>query len=147
MIARQEQRAGEELFVDFPARRCPSSNCGLARSLHNLQSALDHLVWRPSEDHSGPNDADTATQFPIFWTGNGYQPHGINRIRRVGPGAAVVIGLLQPFHEQEPRGHSLLFVRKRDNGDKHRALAITAGAATATLTASTTRMAHAARSI
>lgn len=93
---------------------------------HNLRSALDHLVWRLSDDFGGTNPDDTATQFPIFRTEIGYNTRGSNQIARVGPSAAAVIRLLQPFHDQEPRVHPLWFVRELDNGDKHRELAVTA---------------------
>jgi hypothetical protein len=97
--------------------------------VHNLRSALDHLAWQLSEDASGSNEADTTTQFPIFKTETGYDTRGINQIVRVGPGAATVIRLLQPFHDDLATLHPLWFIRELDNGDKHRKLAVSAAAA------------------
>lgn len=97
--------------------------------IHNLRSALDHLVWRLAEDFSGPKDDDTTTQFPIFKSEEGFEARGVNQITRVGPGATAVIRLLQPFHDDDPRVNPLWFIRELDNRDKHRELAVTAVAA------------------
>jgi hypothetical protein len=112
-----------------PARRFAAL---IGDCAHNLRSALDHLAWRLSADFSGPNDGDTMTQFPIFRFEkgkSGFDPRGVNQIARVGPGAAAVIRLLQPFHDDQPLVHPLWFVRELDNGDKHRQLAVSAAAA------------------
>ena len=126
-----DAKAGKHVFRIHVHRDPPKHRLAalVGDCVHNLRSALDHLVWRLSEDFGGSNDADTMTQFPIFRTEVGYDTRGINQIVRVGPGAAAIIRLLQPFHFDPPILHPLWMIRELDNGDKHRELAVTAVAA------------------
>lgn len=126
-----DANTGERVYSIHVLRELPTNRfAALAGDcVHNLRSALDHLVWRLSEDHGGVNEGDTLTQFPIFRTEIGYDGRGVKQIARVGGGAAAVIRSLQPFHDDEPFVHPLWFVRELDNSDKHRSLAITAVAA------------------
>jgi hypothetical protein len=99
--------------------------------VHNLRSALDHLAWQLSNDFGGPNDADARTQFPIFRFERGkrgFDVAGAQQISRIGPGAATVIRLLQPFHDDQPLVHPLWFVHDLDRRDKHRQLSVSAAA-------------------
>lgn len=94
--------------------------------VHNLRSALDHLVWQLSEDSSGAAERDTITQFPIFRYEGLYESSGLRQVARVGERAASVIRLLQPFHHDQPLLHPLWFVHDLDIRDKHRELAVSA---------------------
>ena len=97
--------------------------------VHNLRSALDHLVWQLSEDFSGVDDSDTTSQFPIFRSEHLYQSRGVNQIGRVGASATALIRLLQPFHDEQPLAHPLWFVHDLDRRDKHLEASLTAVAA------------------
>lgn len=109
--------------------------------VHNLRSALDHLVWQLTivRDGSPPDpiprhSAWEAAQFPILsnpsdWLrvdrkgarkGRPSVQTGMGRVERVPPLAQTRIKRLQPFATRQPERHPLWVLAELSNIDKHR---------------------------
>jgi hypothetical protein len=98
--------------------------------VHNLRSALDHIVYalvssNPDRPSGTPS---TQTMFPIRDTHAGYR-HQIEKLRRLDglpDAAAALVDRMQPYHTRESGGdhtlHPLWILDKLDNIDKHRRL-------------------------
>lgn len=90
--------------------------------LHNLRSALDHLIWRLVQHNGqipGPNN-----EFPVFLKQSGFDKRGPEMLRGVHPGAIDLIQTLQPFAEGG-KGNLLWILNLLNNIDKHRVLHVT----------------------
>jgi hypothetical protein len=97
--------------------------------VHNLRSALDHLVWELVIHHTGSPPTSNKTQFPIFETEKGYRDRSGPNIAGVSPEAATLIESLQPFatgKDGDPRAsiqrQPLWLLHELSNFDKHRTL-------------------------
>lgn len=109
--------------------------------VHNLRSALDHIVWSLS---GGDGMAPTHTEFPIFKDENKYldrtgkgdpaRGSGLWKIEGVQSfQARTAIRWLQPFRGPDPTGHPLWILHELDRIDKHRRLHVVVGWAYANL--------------
>lgn len=95
--------------------------------LHNLSSALDHLVCSLARV-TDPEDQCTTTEFPIFTDKAKFEAKKERALRRVPEGAQGVIEELQPFNSGEnPPMHVLELLRRFYNIDKHRRLHLVVG--------------------
>jgi hypothetical protein len=101
--------------------------------LHNLRSALDHLVWELVilETGEAPKPrkpgSTTKTGFPIFETPGGYDGDRGERLmlHGVGAPARALIRSEQPFHTGEDVASPLWHLHVLSNFDKHRTLHVT----------------------
>lgn len=96
--------------------------------IHNLRSALDHLIFAVAVSQTKANtpDDERVLQFPIADTPEKFASQA-SRIKSLSEAVKTSIEGLQPFK----RGHQLLppllaLVRDFDNSDKHRLLNIAA---------------------
>ena len=94
--------------------------------LHNLRSALDHLIWELVILATGsPPDLPTKLQFPIFKTKERFKSRGIPQQLASVPQAAIdLIESEQPFNvggDKNPLWH----LSELSNCDKHRTLHLT----------------------
>ncbi|HZT66044.1 MAG TPA: hypothetical protein VFA11_09680 [Acidimicrobiales bacterium] len=98
--------------------------------VHNLRSALDHMIWDLS---GGTGNAPPRSEFPIFDDQTKYLERGKNGKPVHGSGLAKIEGVkdldarrvirnLQPFKASEPHRHPLWVLHELDRVDKHRAL-------------------------
>jgi hypothetical protein len=86
-------------------------------AVHNLRSALDHLVWQLVEANGGkPN---SKTEFPIFENAKEYVAKKAGKIQGIGNKAIDLIDSIGPYKE---RRISLWWLHKLDILDKHRTL-------------------------
>lgn len=104
--------------------------------VHNLRSALDHIVWGlASEEHHGRRPFP---EFPIFLKPgpghDGFHASGIPKIWSLPEEAKILIERVQPYQRphwdgwHQPgvdRASPLYDIRNLDNIDKHRRLVIT----------------------
>jgi hypothetical protein len=111
----------------------------LGDAIHNLRSALDHLVFQlvvsnpdPDKPSDVPNDK---TMFPICDTKHGFrrQVDKLGRITGVSDDVAAIIQRFQPYHRRDAgldhRVHALWLLNTLENIDKHRRMTIVAGVA------------------
>src|SRR5215472_10530934 len=102
--------------------------------IHNLRSALDHIVYELSCHHKKKGHVGS-TAFPIYedrkdWDekdskGKLKSTSGLYKLRAIPAGAQARIEQLQPFHGLEPKywpRERLLHVHRLDLADKHRNL-------------------------
>ena len=93
----------------------------LGDCVHNLRSALDHLVaaMAPAYEYT--------TQFPVFWNDTPETRKTIKkRLKHVFPPGAALVKDLQPYHRrpEDPRSDPLWVLSELDNIDKHRLLLV-----------------------
>lgn len=110
----------------FEIKDQPKNEWGLiiGDAVHNMRSAMDHLVWQLSRQVVDNPSRDI--DFPIFAT----KPTGDalrKRIKHLPPEARKVIRSLQPYNRPDKAGdHKLYLLSALDNADKHRSLSIVA---------------------
>jgi hypothetical protein len=94
--------------------------------LHNLNSALDHLVCSLARLTDETDDCAT-TEFPIFTAQDAFERKRSRLLANVPPDAQRIIEELQPFQSPEdPDAHVLEILRRFYNIDKHRRLHLVA---------------------
>ena len=100
--------------------------------VHDLRSALDHLVWQLSLKGAGgsePQDA-LSIQFPIASSAKDFESARRRTLRNVSTDHQDLIESYQPYHEgagrpdsySGPYIHQLTLLRQLSNVDKHRLL-------------------------
>jgi hypothetical protein len=96
--------------------------------IHDLRSALDHLVWELVIKDTGAQPNGTKTQFPIFETKAGYESERGEKLclRGVGTTARALIQSAQPFATGEGDKSPLWQLRELSNWDKHKSIALAA---------------------
>jgi hypothetical protein len=109
----------------------PPRNWGLllGDGVHNLRSALDHMVWDLVTLYGGTPDSNT--EFPIYWDGAKYGLKGQadRKLAGVPPQAADLIERSQPYHGPTPCEHPLWVLHELDIIDKHRSILLAASVA------------------
>lgn len=123
-------------FVSFVlnVREQPSPYLGtiIGDCLHNMRSALDHLLWQLLCDPL-PSDVRAAKlTFPVFIKDvvyrNAINSNGLSRC--VSPAALALIERLQPYHlGDQANRHALWIIHELSNRDKHHMICTTVGAA------------------
>lgn len=127
-IVREVNPNTNELFGVLRVKReCPPAwGILVGDFIHNLRSALDHLVWQLVIHETGNPPTAFDTQFPIFQTEAGYNTRGEPvRLKGVGAKAKVLIKTLQPFHTGEGTNSPLWHLHELCNFDKHRRICLT----------------------
>jgi hypothetical protein len=97
--------------------------------VHNLRSALEHVVWQATEAN-GNVPVERVTGFPMCTTRDDFLANGRGKgqpmIRSVSDPVRALIDRLQPFHQREtgdkPEAHVLYVLNELWNIDKHRLL-------------------------
>ena len=120
-VAQRDQANGDYIWVvqfDEGTLRPLASIVGAF--LHNLRTALDHLVWELSSDAERGR-----CEFPVFLKsgpGNdGFHGGGLRKIASIPDAAKSIIEELQPFHaEEHAASHPLWLIHDLDRIDKHR---------------------------
>lgn len=102
----------------------------LGDAVHNLRSALDHLVAIKSREHSGTNTVWSKTEFPIWRESRPFNPKQfVNDVckRKVGQTSPRVFAEFAALEPHEGGAHRLLWVLDQlDVIDKHRFLIVVA---------------------
>jgi hypothetical protein len=96
--------------------------------VHNLRSALDHLVYQLviHETGSPPPSTYKKGQFPIFKTAEGFKSRGAPvMLKGVGVKAVELIKSVQPFETEEGTKSPLWLLSELSNWDKHRSIPLT----------------------
>ena len=118
--------AGERVIVYRSTERLPLAwSVILGELVYDLRSALDHLVYVPSQT--------TRSEFPIFddrdrffereRNGKPSQRSGLFKMRGLNEKAQAVIEALQPFNIRKPGKEAVLYMLSElCNIDKHRTL-------------------------
>lgn len=121
--------------------RQPSLKVGVVVGdiVHNLRSALDHLVYELSRPPGG-GESPSGTEFPIFLSGTDYKGNGPRdrssgryKIRAAKLGTKGIIEGFQPYHRRsDPDLFSLWQLHELSTIDKHRLVHIVTSAAKVT---------------
>jgi hypothetical protein len=100
--------------------------------VHDLRSALDHLVWQLSLAGAGGSEPQDplSVQFPITRSAKDFESARVRALRNVATDHQDVIESYQPYHEgagrpdsySGPYVHQLTILRQLSNDDKHRLL-------------------------
>ena len=126
---------GKEVYFILSIREQPPPEFGpiIGDCLHNMRSALDHLLWQllrfPLPDGVRAN----RLTFPIFLNEIAYleavSSNGLSRC--VSEDALAIIKRMQPYHGGDwANMHALWVIHELSNRDKHRMIHTTVGAAT-----------------
>ena len=89
--------------------------------VHQLRSALDHLVWQLILDE-GATPIDGKTGFPVFHIEADYDKYGVRMIAGVATQTATDIRSLQPFHTNPADTAPLYVLNEMWKREKHRLL-------------------------
>lgn len=117
-----------EMGIVAIIRKGPDPKWGVlvGEIIHNLRSALDHLVWELVVLETGEGPITNKTQFPIFRTEHGknaYDGRGERvYLHGVGDTAKALIRSKQPFSTGEDVESPLWKLLRLSDFDKHRTL-------------------------
>lgn len=120
--------------TDFTIRMIVKEPCEpmwsivIGEILHDIRSALDHLVYQLvvyATDKAPPDNS--RTQFPIFDEPAKFKVNSLKMLAGVGSQATALIKTLQPFSTGEGTKSPLWHLNQLSNIDKHRALHLTGG--------------------
>lgn len=104
----------------------PEWSIAVGDVLHNLNSALDHLVCSLAQLADEADECRT-TEFPIYTTQEAFEGKRQRLVANVPPEAQDIIEELQPFRSpDDPNAHILEILRRFYNIDKHRRLHLVA---------------------
>lgn len=94
--------------------------------IHNLRSALDHIIWELVILTTGrPPVLPTKNQFPIFESKEGFNVRGIDQfLKCVRQDAVELIRSEQPYSTGENRKSPLWHLHELSNADKHRTICV-----------------------
>jgi hypothetical protein len=126
VIEEFNEEAGEYLLRAQVLEEPPSRwGVEVGDVVHNLRSALDHLVWQLALSHGGT--APSGTEFPVFVDETAFKRSskggGRYKIRGISPDAKTIIEALQPYHAGEnTERHWLWALQQISNWDKHRTI-------------------------
>jgi hypothetical protein len=89
--------------------------------VHNLRSALDHLVWQLALTNAA--EPSTRLQFPIYVKSpKDWASIAADRLKDVPPAAVEIIERLQPYHMENPTHAATAVIQALSNEDKHRVI-------------------------
>jgi hypothetical protein len=98
--------------------------------VHNLRSALDHVVSQVVVRRTGLPPSTRTTRFPIFLSADDYRATRGEKVwlRGVGSGGRAIIKAAQPFETGEGAASPLWHLHELSNWDKRRAIPLVAAA-------------------
>lgn len=115
------------VLVDIrPSEPPPGISLNVGDAVHNLRSALDHLVCQLAIA-AGHGSACSHTQFPVFRNDSAKNRTTIGRrLNGLTPAARAEIEALQPYKRTPlaPESDPLWMLSELDNVDKHRILVV-----------------------
>jgi hypothetical protein len=121
-------------IIDFAVRMVVKEPCPpmwsiiIGEIVHDLRSALDHLVYQLVIHATDKPPTDRArTQFPIFLESSKFDTSGLSMLIGVSKHATDLIKSLQPFSTGEGAKSPLWHLNQLSNIDKHRTLHLTGG--------------------
>jgi len=117
----------QELTVSVKINKTPDPMWGVrvGEIVHNMRSALDHIVWELVILNTGNPPRTNQNQFPIFETEAGFNARGVRKfLHDVRADAINLIQSEQPFRTGEGVKSPLWHMRELSNADKHRTLHI-----------------------
>jgi hypothetical protein len=116
-----DQETGE-FAMWITVREEPNPHWGVVIGdfLHNVRSALDHLMAALVTAEGNP--VTHRTQFPIFTERMAFEARAAPMMDGASAAARAVIEELQPFQVSHPDEHPLEILRRLSNTDKHRLL-------------------------
>ena len=118
---RTEPGSGDYLWVvDVDEEQADGVSAIAGDIVHNLRSALDHLVWEFSDPDQRPR-----SEFPVYLqSGNGsdgFEGGGQPKIRTLPLALQSQVEELQPYHSGgSAKSHPLWLIHDLDRIDKHR---------------------------
>jgi hypothetical protein len=104
----------------FEVKENPPLRLGvlLGDVVHNLRSALDHLMWQVTLLDGGRPNRDT--QFPVVLEDKStFDKRAQTRIPDLSPEHRDLVEKVQPYQVEEPKRHTLAVLNKLANVDKH----------------------------
>ena len=119
----QDAQTGEKVFrVKIRSEIPHDFSCIIGDAVHNLRSALDHLIWQlavvskanPGRQH----------EFPIRKTRSEYKAKLSRVVQGFPPGAVKLIREAKPYKRRSRRDNHLWLIHHLDILDKHRHLVI-----------------------
>lgn len=117
------------LTLSVKAEKIPDPMWGvrLGEVVHNVRSALDHVVWELVILTTGrPPALPTKNQFPIINSKDGFVKRGVpEQLRCVRQDAVDLIQSKQPYYTGEGVNSPLWHLAELSNSDKHRTLHLT----------------------
>ncbi len=119
-----EPEAGEHVFRLRVLEEPPSVLWGIVAGdvIHNMRSALDHLIEQLTIRHSGRPLAKT--EFPVFVDADKFGGRERSMIGGCSPAVREAIRDLQPYHRNDPTTDPLWKLHDLWNMDKHRVVPI-----------------------
>lgn len=94
----------------------------LGEIIHDLRSALDHLVFEASAFNNGGTPIDR-TEFAIYNDPKLFKQQGLKKIRGLNPATHAFVEQVQPFANKDPNIIPYLWLlHQLSNTDKHRLL-------------------------
>jgi hypothetical protein len=109
-----------EVFVDSIDPPPPRLGVLVGDFVHNLRSALDHVVWQLALTRG--DEPSTELQFPIVSDRERWPGAVRRRLPDVPDEAVRLIETMQPYHHDDPMTHPLAVLRDLSNEDKHRVI-------------------------
>jgi hypothetical protein len=122
--AERDEQARQLTFIFLQDPFPPLLPLVVGEFIHNLHSALDHLVWELVILETGVPSKSTKLQFPIFLDPTGYANRGLQKLAGIGPKARAIIEELQPFRTGEGSSSPLWQLYQLSVWDKHKSLAL-----------------------
>lgn len=110
-------------YFDLPQEIPCSWGFVVGDVVHNLQAALDNLIWSLAVANSGhppPNERSLA--FPAFLDADEFDRVTAKSLVALHPFAVAQVKALQPFHDSHPTLNPLYLLHHLDRLDKHRSV-------------------------
>jgi hypothetical protein len=116
------------LWISVSAQPDPIFGVVIGEIIHNLRSALDHIVWELVILTTGrPPALPSKNQFPIMKSKEDFNKRGVDVLLQcVREDAVDLIRSEQPFRTGEHAKSPLWHLSELSNADKHRTLHVTA---------------------
>jgi|GEM_PF-4656055 len=115
------------IFAPVAAPIDQSFSLVLGDCIHNLRSALDHLVFQLAVLNGKGGDAQTKTHFPIFLTPDEFKKRTKKHVEPfISAAAFTAIEALQPYKTGDMDKDILWIISQLDIIDKHRLLVVVA---------------------
>ena len=128
VIGQIEPKSGDKVYrADLVWQPPREWGLLLGDFVHNLRSALDHMVWDLVLANPNSERPDSDTEFPIYADATRYalKHEAPRKLRGVLSTALDAIEQAQPYHAANPTFSPLWALRELDIADKHRTLLLT----------------------
>lgn len=123
-IAEKQPESGEVVYRIKPGLELPDDfSCLIGDAVHNLRTALDHLVWHLVDANPAtPKVPYKRQEFPFYKSRDDYKTQGSGKIEGVPQGAVDLIDQAKPYLGGND---NLWAVYDLDRIDKHQLLIVT----------------------